>query len=89
MVMTYMPPNAFTPNEDGINDIFSGKGIFIIKYEMSVFDRWGNLIFFSMIPLKVGTAGRIMEMKLRREMFMFIQLRLPILPDGNVVTERL
>jgi gliding motility-associated-like protein len=40
-------PNAFTPNDDGINDTFSGKGIFITKYEMMIFDRWGNLIFFT------------------------------------------
>ncbi|MCE9537869.1 MAG: PKD domain-containing protein [Bacteroidetes bacterium] len=40
-------PNAFTPNGDGINDSFTGTGIFIFKYEMSIFDRWGNLIFFS------------------------------------------
>jgi len=40
-------PNAFSPNDDGINDTFSGKGIFITKYEMSIFDRWGNLIFFT------------------------------------------
>ena len=40
-------PNSFTPNDDGINDFFSGKGIFIKQYEMSIFDRWGNLIFFT------------------------------------------
>ena len=40
-------PNAFTPDGDGINDSFSGKGIFIRKYEMMIFDRWGNTIFFS------------------------------------------
>lgn len=40
-------PNSFTPNDDGINDTFTGKGIFIEKFEMSIFDRWGNLIFFS------------------------------------------
>ncbi len=40
-------PSSFTPNDDGLNDSFSGKGIFIVKYEMSIFDRWGNLIFFS------------------------------------------
>ncbi|MES2286007.1 MAG: PKD domain-containing protein [Bacteroidota bacterium] len=40
-------PNAFTPDGDGINDTFSGKGIFIKNYEMTIFDRWGNLIFFS------------------------------------------
>ena len=40
-------PNSFTPNDDGLNDSFSGKGIYIKKYEMSIFDRWGNLIFLS------------------------------------------
>lgn len=40
-------PNAFTPNGDGINDTFFAEGIFIQKYEMTIFDRWGNLIFSS------------------------------------------
>jgi gliding motility-associated-like protein len=40
-------PNAFTPNGDGVNDFFSGKGMFIKEYEMMIFDRWGNLIFYS------------------------------------------
>lgn len=38
-------PNAFTPDEDGVNDTFSGKGVFIKKYEMFIFDRWGNQIY--------------------------------------------
>lgn len=40
-------PNSFSPNDDGINDTFSGKGIFIFDYEMMIFDRWGNLVFYS------------------------------------------
>jgi gliding motility-associated-like protein len=40
-------PNSFSPNDDGINDSFSGKGIFIKQYEMSIFDRWGNMIFYT------------------------------------------
>jgi gliding motility-associated-like protein len=40
-------PNAFTPNGDNINDTFIAKGMFIKDYEMSIFDRWGNLIFYS------------------------------------------
>ena len=40
-------PNSFSPNDDGINDGFSGKGVFIKEYEMSIYDRWGNLIFFT------------------------------------------
>ena len=40
-------PNAFSPNDDGVNDTFYGKGIFITQYEMKIFDRWGNMVFFS------------------------------------------
>ena len=40
-------PNAFTPNGDGINDMFGVKGVGISDFEMSVFDRWGVLLFQS------------------------------------------
>jgi len=40
-------PNSFSPDGDGINETFSGKGMFINQYEMKIFDRWGNLIFSS------------------------------------------
>lgn len=40
-------PNAFSPNQDGINDSFSAKGLFIKKYELVIFDRWGNKIFIT------------------------------------------
>ncbi len=40
-------PNVFTPNDDGLNDSFTGKGISIIKFEMTIFDRWGNLIYYT------------------------------------------
>ena len=38
-------PNAFSPNGDGTNDYFFGKGEGINTYEMWIFDRWGNQIF--------------------------------------------
>lgn len=44
---TFYIPNAFTPDGDGINDFFFGKGIGIVQYDMIIFDRWGNLIFHS------------------------------------------
>ena len=44
---TFFIPNAFSPNGDGINDEFYGKGDHIKEFEMSIFDRWGNLIFFT------------------------------------------
>jgi gliding motility-associated-like protein len=38
-------PNTFTPNVDGLNDVFSGKGMGFTDYEMLVFDRWGEEIY--------------------------------------------
>ncbi len=52
----FFVPNAFTPNGDGVNDTFNGKGIGINQYEMIVFDRWGNLIFTT-YDLSVGWNG--------------------------------
>ncbi len=40
-------PNAFTPDGDGVNDIFKAEGIFVKTFELRVFDRWGNLVFQS------------------------------------------
>jgi gliding motility-associated-like protein len=42
---TFYIPNAFSPNDDGVNDIFLGRGVGIKKYNFWIFDRWGNLIF--------------------------------------------
>ena len=40
-------PNAFSPNNDGINDAFTGKGLGIAKFQLDIFDRWGHLIYES------------------------------------------
>jgi gliding motility-associated-like protein len=44
---TIFLPAAFTPNGDGLNDIFEVKGSGITEFEMQVFDRWGGLVFES------------------------------------------
>lgn len=39
-------PEAFTPNDDGINDLFQPVFTFIPKdYELRIYNRWGNVIF--------------------------------------------
>ncbi|MEM6803244.1 MAG: gliding motility-associated C-terminal domain-containing protein, partial [Bacteroidota bacterium] len=35
-------PNAFSPNDDGINDNFFPKGVGVIRMKMDIFDRWGK-----------------------------------------------
>ncbi|OFY62504.1 MAG: hypothetical protein A3H98_13135 [Bacteroidetes bacterium RIFCSPLOWO2_02_FULL_36_8] len=41
-------PNAFTPDQDGLNDVFKpeGNGL-IVNYSFKVFDRWGKEMFES------------------------------------------
>lgn len=38
-------PNSFSPNSDGINDLFIPKGIGIEDFNMQIFNRWGQLLF--------------------------------------------
>jgi len=45
-------PNAFTPNGDGVNDLFgvSGKNIDTKDFEMVIFNRWGERVFYTNDP---------------------------------------
>jgi len=39
-------PNVFSPNDDGINDLFIPYPFkFVEKIEMKIFNRWGKLVF--------------------------------------------
>lgn len=38
-------PNAFSPNQDGINDTFKLLGTDVESLHLQIFDRWGSLIF--------------------------------------------
>lgn len=40
-------PDAFSPNGDGENDIFSVKGGTYKKYDLKIYNGWGELIFTS------------------------------------------
>jgi gliding motility-associated-like protein len=40
-------PNSFTPNQDVNNPEFGAYGININEFRMTIWDRWGNMIFVS------------------------------------------
>lgn len=43
-------PNAFTPNGDGVNDVYYIPDANLSNFEFTVFDRWGNQIYQSFNP---------------------------------------
>lgn len=40
-------PNAFTPNGDGLNDVFVYEAGLLASVRFSIFNRWGELLFVS------------------------------------------
>ena len=38
-------PNAFTPNDDGLNDYFSPESIALSEMVFNIYDTWGSLIY--------------------------------------------
>ncbi len=56
----YELPNTFSPDGDGVNDLFSpiAGWRFVNKAEVKIFNRWGNLIFETTEP-SIGWNGKI------------------------------
>src|SRR6185436_2124492 len=47
LITPFYVPNAFTPNADGLNDMFFNAGyvIDVTSYDMMIFNRWGQKVF--------------------------------------------
>lgn len=65
-----MMPNAFTPNSDGLNDLFKPETKGISGYRMDIFNTWGEMIFSNAVQNAEGWNG---------------QLNGQLLPAGNYV----
>jgi gliding motility-associated-like protein len=59
-ITTIYIPNSFSPNGDGVNDVFNihGYGISAENFELMIFDRWGNRIFLTR-DLNEGWKGSV------------------------------
>lgn len=47
---SFLAPNVFTPNGDGVNDFFTARTNGSISFSMVVYSRWGNVVFESEQP---------------------------------------
>ena len=70
-------PNTFSPNNDGVNDMFypRGKGLFNVK-SFRVFNRWGQLVFerFNVPPNNAsdGWNGTFNGKELASDVYVYI-----------------
>ena len=53
----FFAPNSFTPNGDGINDIFEIRGLSVYKPVMKIFNRWGVEVYTSTNLWWTGDSG--------------------------------
>ena len=65
-------PNAFTPDNDGINDYFYplGEGVSAANYKMYIFDRWGTQLFES-DDMNTAWDGTFQGNKLKQEVYVW------------------
>lgn len=38
-------PNAFTPDDTEVNDVFKAKGVNLTAFDLTVYSRWGSTVF--------------------------------------------
>ncbi|GAB2834247.1 PKD domain-containing protein [Ferruginibacter profundus] len=69
-------PNTFSPNGDGVNDIFypRGTGLFSIK-TLRIFNRWGEVVYekngFMPNDVNAGWNGTVRGMKQNPDVFVY------------------
>jgi gliding motility-associated-like protein len=80
-------PNTFSPNGDGMNDIFypRGSGVFSIK-AARIFSRWGELIYeknnFMANDVSSGWDGTFKGQKLSPDVYVYV---IEVLCDNNTM----
>ena len=80
-------PTLFSPNADGVNDVFypRGRGLFKIK-SLVIFNRWGEAIFekrsFNANDASAGWDGTFKGSKLTPDVYVYI---LELICDNNSV----
>jgi len=64
-------PNIFTPNEDGLNDVFKVHGTGITEMTLTIFDRWGEELHRSTDPDK-GWNGFYKETLCKNDVYAYL-----------------
>lgn len=54
-------PSIFSPNNDGSNDVFNTFGKYFTAYKFTVFNRWGEIIFYTEDPTEAWNGTYLGE----------------------------
>ena len=69
--MYFYFPSAFTPNNDGLNDHFTGYGLGLEKYKMMIFNRWGEMLYET-DDMNKGWDGRVRSTFAEQEVYVAV-----------------
>lgn len=64
-------PNAFTPNKDGTNEIFTGVGNNITTFHLDIWNRWGELIYTTE-DLSAGWDGYYKGKVVQNDIYVYV-----------------
>jgi gliding motility-associated-like protein len=67
----YAIPSAFSPNSDGLNDVFFIRGGPFTEYELRVFNDWGQQVFLS-TEQQIGWDGTFKGKDLQEGVYVLI-----------------
>lgn len=78
-------PEAFSPNGDGVNDIFQIFGKHFHQFQIQIFNRWGEVVYFSTNPQ--DTWDGTYRQKLLAAGTYIYEVQYRPLPDGTLIKE--
>lgn len=68
-------PNVFTPNADGVNDYFFPRSVLargLLKFSMSIYNRWGEEIFKTTSTDGMGWDGKFNDIPQPAGVFVYV-----------------
>jgi gliding motility-associated-like protein len=63
-------PNAFSPNGDGVNDVFYVYGSGFKEFYLAIFNRWGQLVFEAEDP-RSGWNGTLNGKEMEQAVYVY------------------
>ncbi len=76
-------PNVFTPNNDGINDLFTIRAEENSYISIWIYNRWGNLIYKDTAPIIIWDGKTSSGMEIKEDIYFYIVL----VKESNTIIE--